>query len=96
MRIEWSPQAANDLKEIYLWVAADNPEAARALHERIVSCVSLLSTSPHLGRSGRVAGTKEMVISGTSYIVPYRIVGERLQIIRVYHTSRQWPKAFDT
>ena len=94
MIIEWSPQAVSDLKEIYLWIAPDNPRAGRALHERIVSCVSLLLTSPHLGRSGRVAGTREMVVSGTPYIIPYRIVGERLQILRVYHGSRQWPKAF--
>lgn len=95
MRIEWSPQALSDLKEIYLWIAPDKPGAARALHERIVSCVSLLLTSPQMGRSGRVAGTREMVVSGTPYIVPYRIVDDRLQILRVYHGSRQWPGAFD-
>jgi len=96
LNIVWSPQALNDLKEIYLWIAPENPKAARALHERIVSCVSLLLTSPHLGRSGRVAGTREMVVSGTPYIVPYRIVDERLQVLRVYHASRRWPETFDT
>ncbi|MGH6819541.1 MAG: type II toxin-antitoxin system RelE/ParE family toxin [Methylocella sp.] len=96
MTIVWSPQALGDLKEAYLKIAPDNPRAARALHERIVSCVSLLLTSPHIGRPGRVAGTREMVVSGTSYIVPYRVAGERVQILRVYHSSRQWPVAFDT
>lgn len=95
MRIEWSPQALNDLKEIYHWIAADSPKAARVLHERILSCVSLLADSLHLGRAGRVAGTREMVIPETSYIVPYRVVHEWLQILRVYHTARRWPKDFD-
>ncbi|CAA9892088.1 Putative toxin Y4kP (fragment) [Candidatus Methylobacter favarea] len=36
-----------------------------------------------------------MVVSGTPYIIPYRVVNERLQILRVYHASRSWPDAFD-
>lgn len=71
-------------------------EATYALHKRIVSCILLFLTSPHLGRSGRVPGTREMVVAGTPYIIPYRVVNERLQILRVYHTSQRWPKTFDT
>jgi toxin ParE1/3/4 len=95
VKVEWSPQALNDLKEIYGRIAPDNPKAARGLHARILSCVSLLLTSPYMGRPGRVAGTREMVVAGTPYIVPYRIAQDRLQILRVYHGSRQWPEAFD-
>ena len=94
MKIIWSPQALTDLREIYLYISKDSPSAARALHERIRSCVLLLTETPQIGRPGRVPGTREMVISGTSYIVPYRIVGDMLQILRVYHTSRKWPEAF--
>jgi toxin ParE1/3/4 len=96
VKTEWSPQALNDLKEIYRRIAPDNPKAARRLHARILSCVALLPTSTHMGRPGRVAGTREMVVTGTPYIVPYRIADGRLQILRVYHGSRQWPEAFDT
>ena len=95
MKIIWSPQARLDLREIYLYILPDSPKAARALHERIRECVLLLVETPQIGRPGRVPGTREMVISGTRYIVPYRIVGDTLQILRVYHTARQWPEAFD-
>lgn len=39
----WSPQARDDLLDIYRYVATDNPSAARALHNRIVSRVVSLS-----------------------------------------------------
>lgn len=92
--IEWSPEAVNDLKAIMRWVASDSPKAARALHERIMACVTLLADSPHLGRAGRVPGTREMVVPGTPYLIPYRIAHERLQILRVYHGARRWPDHF--
>jgi toxin ParE1/3/4 len=34
------------------------------------------------------------VVTGTPFLVPYRIVGNTLQILRVYHVARQWPDAF--
>ena len=95
MKIIWSPQALTDLREIYLYISKDSLSAARALHERIRSCVLLLAETPQIGRPGRVPGTREMVVSGTRYIVPYRIAKDTLQILRVYHTARQWPDAFE-
>lgn len=95
MKIIWSPQARDDLLGFYRYIAADNPGAARALHDRIVSRLFSLLETPQIGRPGRVAGTRELVIAGTSYIAPYRVRGEALQILRVYHTARQWPESFD-
>jgi plasmid stabilization system protein ParE len=55
-------------------------------------CVEyLLSENPKLGAPGRVPGTRELVIPKTPYIVPYRVRGSRIEIARVYHTSRRWP-----
>lgn len=80
---------------IYRHVAADNPSAALALHDRIMSRVLSLMESPQIGRPGRVPGTRELVIAGTAYIVPYRVSAETLQILRVYHTARIWPESFE-
>jgi len=55
----------------------------------------VLLETPQIGRPGRVAGTRELVIFGTPYIVPYRIGSETLQILRVYHSSRFWPESFE-
>ncbi len=95
MTIVWSPQARDDLLAIYRHIAADNPNAARALHDRIRARVFLLLQTPQIGRPGRVAGTRELVIAATAYIVPYRVHGEKLQILRVHHSARIWPKSFE-
>jgi toxin ParE1/3/4 len=38
-----------------------------------------------------VPDTRELVISNTPYIVPYRIVGQTIDIIAVIHGARRWP-----
>jgi addiction module RelE/StbE family toxin len=95
MKIIWSPQARDDLVDIYRFISAENPGAARALHDKIVSRLLVLLEKPQIGRPGRVTGTRELVIAGTPYIVPYRIGSETLQILRVYHSSRFWPESFE-
>jgi toxin ParE1/3/4 len=47
-----------------------------------------------MGRPGRVPGTREFVIPRTPHIVPYRLQGESIQILRVYHGARRWPDSF--
>jgi len=39
-------------------------------------------------------GTRELVIPRTPFIVPYRQVGNTLQMLRIYHGARRWPNAF--
>lgn len=88
MKIVWSRQARDDLLDIYRYISAENPSAARALHKKIVFRLLALLETPQIGRPGRVPGTREVVIPGASYIVPYRISDQTLQILRVYHSSR--------
>jgi toxin ParE1/3/4 len=95
MKIVFSPQARDDLRDIFLYISGDNPDAARSLLQRIRSRITDLKDSPHIGRPGRVPGTRELVIPGTAYIAPYQVSGDQLQILRVYHGSRQWPDRFE-
>lgn len=92
MRIEWRELAIEDLLGIVAHIAADNPVAAFEVDDEIHRQVELLVTYPNIGRRGRVKGTKELVISKLPYVIPYWIVNESVEIIRVYHTSQQWPK----
>ncbi len=95
MKIDWSPEAVEDLESIRAYVAQDSPVAATRLVLRIVLDVETqLPDSPHIGRPGRVSGTRELVISKTPYIVPYRVRGTTIQVLRVYHGARRWPDSF--
>lgn len=53
-----------------------------------------LATFPGIGRPGRVAGTRELVVH-ENYIVPYRIRGANVDIITVQHVAKRWPVEFD-
>ncbi|WP_018265676.1 type II toxin-antitoxin system RelE/ParE family toxin [Methylosinus sp. LW4] len=45
-------------------------------------------------RRFRIFGTREFVVAGTPYLVPYRVQNEAIHILRVYHGARRWPDAF--
>ncbi|WP_205527239.1 type II toxin-antitoxin system RelE/ParE family toxin [Solimonas sp. K1W22B-7] len=75
------------------YIAADNPQAAVATVIHIQRTVALLADNPGLGRAGRVAGTRELIVPDTPYIVPYRVRGKDIDILRVFHARRRWPSA---
>ena len=92
MIIKWSDEALEDLHSLHAHISADNPIAAQKLAMLIVSSVETnLPDNPHMGRPGRVNGTRELVITNTPYIVPYRIKSGVIQVLRVYHAARRWP-----
>ena len=91
MRTRWTRPALADLEGIGDFVAHDNPNAADRIVMRIVEAVEILRDHPHLGRAGRIAGTRELVIPETPYIVPYRVVDDEVQILAVLHAARRWP-----
>jgi len=91
MTIVWSPTARADLRHIEAYIAERNPRAAAKVAQAILTGVEDLHRFPGIGRPGRVPDTRELVISNTPYIVPYRIVGQRIDIIAVIHGARRWP-----
>ena len=91
MPVIWSPTAVAQLAEIRSFIEQDKPEAARGVAARIVAAADQLASSPHIGRQGRTPQTRELVIAGTPYILPYRIQGDRIRILAVFHAPRQWP-----
>ncbi|MCU7960087.1 MAG: type II toxin-antitoxin system RelE/ParE family toxin [gamma proteobacterium symbiont of Bathyaustriella thionipta] len=95
MKLIWSPEARVDLREIVIYLADKNPYAARNLHERIEDAATMLIDTPYIGRPGRVPGTREWVIAETSCILPYQIQPDRVEILRIYHSARHWPKTFE-
>jgi toxin ParE1/3/4 len=95
MILVWSPEAIDDLAALRAYIEQDDPAAARRVVLRIIENVeTLLPDNPEIGRPGRVPGTRELVIPRAPFIVPYRLVGSTLQILRIYHGARRWPDAF--
>ena len=93
MNIKWSDEALEDLRSLHAYVAAENPAAAKELALTIIKAIETnLPETPNIGRPGRVNGTRELVITNTPYIVPYRIKSGVIQVLRVYHGARRWPE----
>jgi len=94
MTARWTPTAARDLEDVYDYIAADNEDSAIATVERILAGIEALGRHPQLGRSGRVLGTRDLVIA--PYVVAYRIVKVKgaVEIQAVLHGARRWPDRF--
>lgn len=94
MKIVVSPEAKQDLAEILVYLLENDHTSAQVVLDRIGENLHRLAEMPHLGRPGRVPGTRELVITKTPFVVPYQVVGTTLEILRVYHGTRRWPDAF--
>ena len=94
MKVKWVRLALNDLNEAAEFIARDNRKAAYRVVKRIWDAVQVLADQPHAGRAGRVHGTRELVVTGTPFIIPYRVVENAVQILRVLHGKRKWPQNF--
>jgi addiction module RelE/StbE family toxin len=94
VRVRWLRTANRNLDAATEYVAEENPEAARNMYAYIRRHVAELAERPEMGRPGRVFGTRELVMERYPYIVPYRICGNEVQVIRVFHTSRRLPDAW--
>lgn len=73
------------------YIAQGNPLAAITQDEQIEHQVDMLMQHPQMGRPGRRKGTRELVISRTPFVVVYRVKGTRIEVIRLLHSSQQWP-----
>lgn len=83
-----------NLDEEISYIANEDPQMARLVLRRIYDAVLLLQENPALGQPGRVHGTRELVVPGTRYLIPYRVQPQlqQVQILRVFHTSKKPPK----
>lgn len=93
MRIRWTPGAVSDVGEIFDDLRSRNPAAAQRMARVIGLAAHRLPRAPYVGRIGRVAGTRELVIQGTPYVMGYRIGENDIHILCVRHGARQWPDA---
>ncbi len=91
MRLEWTRPALRDLGEAGAFIASDNPQAAERMADRVREAVEYLREQPNIGRPGRVPGTREIVVTGTPFLVVYWVRGAAVQVLRLLHHSRKWP-----
>lgn len=89
MLVEWSEQALESLATVVDYLAERNPQAALQLHADIMETADALSRFPYMYKFGRVAGTREAIVTA-NYFMVYR-VAYCVEILEVLHTRREYP-----
>lgn len=90
MQIRWSTNAVNELEEIGEYIRRDSAAKALQACRRIYRGIARLEKFPHRGRIGSTEGTRELVFSPLPYIAVYRVKGDVVEVLHVYHAARDW------
>jgi len=92
MTVRWTSTGLRDLEALHAYVAYDSEEAAASTVERILAGLEALERFPAMGRKGRVAGTREFIVS--PFIVAYRVKKDAIEVVAIIHGARRWPDSF--
>ena len=93
MRVRWTTDAADDLERICDYIAESRPESARRVAQSVVERIATLETFPHLGRPGRVQGTREIAFPPLPLVGIYEVRDEQIIVLRILHGAQRWPQA---
>jgi len=91
MRIRWTPNAAEDLESIYLYLCEHRPAWAQSTIRSLYDAARSLRTMSDRGRIGKISGTRELVLDRMPYLVVYRVNGQVVELIHINHTSQDRP-----
>lgn len=92
MRLRFTTRALAEIEHVrrYLAETAGEKVAAEQIR-RIDQATQRLLLFPESCPPGRVAGTRELVVLNTPFIVPYSVTGDEIAILAVMHHARKWP-----
>ncbi len=82
MRLKWARAASQDLESVETVL-------------EIIRRVETLAEHPGMGRPGRVGGTRELVLGGLVYVIPYIHQADTVIILRVLHGAMKWTESFE-
>lgn len=94
IRITLTEHAAQDLEDIYEYIARDNIAAADNHRARLRQRWEALIEQPRMGRQHDELRTGYRSVTEGDYVILYRLVSEsELEIVRVVHGKRDLGKA---
>ena len=92
MRVRWTTDAADDLERIFDYISESRPESARRVAQSVIERLGTLETFPHLGRPGRVQGTREVAFPPLPFVAIYEVRDEQIIVLRILHGAQRWPQ----
>jgi toxin ParE1/3/4 len=91
MIVRWSDTAIANLEQLRDYIADRNAEAAQIAAQRITAAVASLKRFPNMGRIGRMPDTREFVVPGSPFVIPYRITEDGVIVLAVLRAEQNWP-----
>jgi toxin ParE1/3/4 len=92
LKIRWTKAALRHLHEAYDYIQMDKPSAARRMADLIEGAADRLRLFPQIGRPSKRPKTHELAVSGTPFVLIYRVKNDSLEIVALYHGARDWQK----
>jgi toxin ParE1/3/4 len=89
MRIQWTPAAAADLQNLSDYLKDHHPHYRQPTMRKVYAAVQSLKEWPHRGRAGREEGTRELLFPPLPYIAVYRVQGQSIEVLRIYHGAQE-------
>ncbi|MCK4709143.1 MAG: type II toxin-antitoxin system RelE/ParE family toxin [Gammaproteobacteria bacterium] len=87
----WSQSAELDLQRNIENYAKEDLVTAWRIYDEVIKRSEILDDQPEIGKRGRMAGTRELVLTGTPFILVYRGNKAPVDIINVLHSHQDWP-----
>lgn len=94
MKFKVLPRAVRDLADIHAYIAADDGKAATAVALRLQKALELVTSRPEIGRPVPYTKIREWPVPSLPYVIPYRVRGDLVEILRFFHTSRRRPDSW--
>lgn len=90
--VRWLKLALEDMAKLLEWLEEkSDADTANMVAQRIWDSANSLLQLPCRGRPGRVPNTRELQVANTPYFIVYRVRKNIVQILRVIHSSRNYP-----
>ena len=93
MTLNWARRAQHDLLDLEEF-ARQKPSLGNRIADALETACEQIISFPQSGRPGRVEGTREVVLSGSPYILAYKVQAAHITILAIIHGARRLPKSF--
>ena len=88
--VVWKASARARVRETIDYISDFNEPASVQLEADLHHSVDRLAGFPHIGRPGRIEGTREFILQ-PNYLIVYCVTDSSIQILNFLHARRRYP-----